>query len=100
MKLEKHERKAVLNLLQKQPSRFRAEKIGAWGNGIFGLYVVLGNSVGARTEIGDVALDLGVGLTLIAVGFATHLTLRRDKLIQKLCRRLDAVDPSWTVAED
>lgn len=100
MNLEKHERKTVRKLLQKEPTRFRAKKMGAWGNLLLGGYLVLVSSVGTPTTIGDFALDLGFGLACLAVGFATHLTLRRDKLIQKLSKRLDAVDPNWTVAED
>ena len=98
MKLENHERKTVLQLLTSETVEPGIKNITVWPMMVLGVLSIANHSIGNPNAI-DELFD-GIGLTFVFLALADWVNLRRMGLIQKMARRLDVLDPGWTLSDE
>ena len=98
MKLEKHERKRVLKLLQMETLKSGKTNVSVWGMGILGVLSIANNSIGNPNAVDD--LFHGIGLVFLMAALGMWEGLQQTQLIQKLAKRLDDLDPNWTIPDE
>ncbi len=103
MELEKHERKLVLALTtQKDAIHHQRVSFQIWAFAILGVLGV-GIEFAYNPSALDFYLDLlgtGGGILFLVAAASLWVDLRHRRLIQKLAKRLDEADPTWTIPSE
>lgn len=98
MTLEKHERKLVLALHQDDAIHHRHSTVPIWMFVIVGVLSIVSQSMDNPHALDD--FFAGVGPVFLMAAAGMWLDLRHRRLIQKLAKRLDALDPTWTIPDE
>ncbi len=69
-----------------------------WMFGILGVLSIVSESMDNPHALDD--LFAGIGIVFLMAAAGMWLDLRHRRLIQKLGKRLDTLDPTWTIPDE